>query len=191
MAAPPPPPPPPPRRVLARRRRTNVRLGESGYGSKRDTGPSGPPPSVTSRWSSSMSLSAFSCLASAAARRAASSSSRAFRLASASAGVGFGNSALGESGSSDMEGSSARRLPENPEVSPSALGTSTLILSFGAGRSAHTSASCPGLPQRAQTAPSRPRGRPFRSPSLGFTGGIRASNGCERCCARFAAVSSR
>ena len=75
--------------------------------------------------------------------------------------------------------------------STSASSASTLTRRRGAGRSAHTSASWPGLPHRAHTAPSRPNGRPWRSPSLAFAEGMRAWKGCERCCARFAAVSSR
>ena len=84
----------------------NVRLGERGYGSNREC-TRGPPWSVASRWSSSSARSCFSRFSASAAARFASIASSFRRIASASSGVGFGNSAEGESGIELMEGSSA------------------------------------------------------------------------------------
>ena len=84
----------------------NVRLGDSGYGSNREC-TCGPPWSVASRWSSSSARSRFSRFSASIAARFASCASSLRRISSASSGVGFGNSAEGESGIELMEGSSA------------------------------------------------------------------------------------
>ena len=171
----------------------NVLFGCNTYGSNRlstKSGPPSPPPSVTSRCSSSSARSLASVSLACFSAFLVSKASSFARIARDSAGVGFGNKCDGESGMLLMDGSSVSVLGK-PVGLPSSS-KSKLTRNAGDGRSAHTSASWPELPHKPHTAPSRPRGSPSRCPSRpGATAGMRASNGCERCCAKFAAVSSR
>ena len=146
-------------------------LGSVGGGSP----PSAPPPSILGPGSSAF------LLASSLASASASSASNCLRLASISAAVGLGNSADGESGRSDMDTSRLSCVVSRSDTS---------TVSLGAGLSAHTSASWPAIPHSEQTAPSLPSGRRSLAPALPRIRGMRASNGCGRCCARFAAFSS-
>ena len=146
-------------------------LGSVGGGSP----PSAPPPSILGPGSSAF------LLASSLAFTSASSASSCLRLASSSAAVGLGNSADGESGRSDIDTSRGSCVVSKSDTS---------IVSLGAGLSAQTSASWPAIPHSEHTAPSLPSGSRSLAPALPRIRGMRASNGCCRCCARLAALSS-